>query len=157
MRQRRMGAAALAAVAVLQLGAARAAPPGTAAETPRVVLAMSAWAGFAPLALAEHAGYFARRGVAVELRLMPPPARWTAMRDGSVQAVAGTLDALIVGAARFGVAWPQVVMLDRSAGGDGIAVRAPLAALAALRGRSVAVDRPGTTPFFLLATALRRV
>ncbi len=148
----RMRRAALVAVAMLQVGAAGAAPP----ETPRVVLAMSAWAGFAPIALAEHAGYFARRGVVVELRLMAQPERWAAMRDGSVQAVAGTLDALIVGAARHDASWPAVVVLDRS-GGDGIAAGTALNSLAALRGRSVAVDRPGTTPFFLLACALRQV
>src|SRR3954466_6830667 len=149
----RMLPAVLAAITMLPVGAAGAVPP----ETPRVVLAMSAWAGFAPIALAEQAGYFARRGVAVELRLMAQPERWAAMRDGRVQAVAGTLDALIVGAARHDASWPAVVVLARSAGGDGIAARATLDSLGALRGRSIAVDRPGTTPFFVAARALRAV
>src|SRR5258706_9767314 len=146
----RMRRAALLAVAMLQVGAAGAAPP----ETPRVVLAMSAWAGFAPIALAEHAGYFARRGVVVELRLMAQPERWAAMRDGSVQAVAGTLDALIVGAARHDASWPAVVVLDRS-GGDGIAAGAAPNSLGGLRRRRGAGARPGTPPVFPLPLPLR--
>lgn len=145
-----MRAAVLALLATLPLRCA-------VAETPRVVVAMSAWAGFAPVVLAEQAGYFERRGVIVELRLMPPAERWTAMRTGAVQAVAGTLDALLVGAARHGLAWPHVVVLDRSVGGDGIGARVTIDTIAGLRGRTVAVDQPGTTPFFVLACALKRV
>jgi NitT/TauT family transport system substrate-binding protein len=159
----RVRSAAFAVLAVLHAGAAGAAPEaGSSPERPperapeRIVLAMSGWAGFAPLALAEHAGFFERRGVRVELRLMPQHERWAAMRAGTAQAVAGTLDALVVGAAQHGLTWPHVLVLDRSVGGDGIAAGGAVESIAALRGRSVAVDRPGTTPFFLLACALRR-
>jgi NitT/TauT family transport system substrate-binding protein len=46
-------------------------------------------------------------------------------------------------------------VLDRSKGGDGIAVRPAINSFAELRGRTVAVDGAGTTPFFVLAYMAR--
>ena len=46
-------------------------------------------------------------------------------------------------------------MLDRSKGGDGIAGK-PSIADSALKGKTVAVDGAGTTPYFMLAYVLRK-
>jgi NitT/TauT family transport system substrate-binding protein len=50
----------------------------------------------------------------------------------------------------------QVLVIDRSVGGDGIAVRPAIGGFSDLRGKVVAVDGAGTTPYFFLMTLLRR-
>jgi NitT/TauT family transport system substrate-binding protein len=49
----------------------------------------------------------------------------------------------------------QVLVLDRSRGGDGIAVRPAINSWADLRGKTIAVDGAGTTPYFVLAYMMR--
>jgi NitT/TauT family transport system substrate-binding protein len=132
-----------------------AARPNAPTGTPRIVLGMSGWTGFSPLSLAERAGLFHRHGIDVEIKFVPQANRHLAMAAGEIQALATTVDTQIVYAAS-GVAVTQVMIIDRSNGGDGIAVRPAIRSFADLRGRTVAVDRAGTTPYFMLAYMLKR-
>jgi NitT/TauT family transport system substrate-binding protein len=146
------GAAALSSIARAQPAGTRPpAPPGL----PKVVIGMSGWTGFAPLSLAERAGLFYRHGVDVEIRFVPQRERHLAMASGALQAIATTVDTQISYAAS-GVALSQVLVLDKSNGGDGIAVRPAIANVAGLRGKQVGCDGPGTTPYFMLAYVLKQ-
>jgi ABC-type nitrate/sulfonate/bicarbonate transport system substrate-binding protein len=146
------GAAALPSIARAQPAGTRpAAPPGL----PKIVIGMSGWTGFAPLSLAERAGLFYRRGVDVEIRFVAQRERHLAMASGALQAIATTVDTQISYAAS-GVALSQVLVLDKSNGGDGIAARPAIANIAGLRGKQVGCDGPGTTPYFMLAYVLKQ-
>ncbi len=120
----------------------------------KIVLGMSGWTGFAPLTLAEKAGLFQKHGVEVETKFIPQKERHLAMAAGAVQAIATTVDTHVSYTAA-GVPLTQVLVLDKSNGGDGIAVRAGINSLADLKGKSVAVDGAGTTPYFTLAAILQ--
>lgn len=120
---------------------------------PRITIGMSGWPGFAPLTLAEQAGLFLAQGLEVETRFVPQRDRAAALAAGSLQGVVTTLDTLLGWAATMPL--QQVLVLDRSRGSDGIAVRPAIQGWADLRGKRVAVDRPGSTPFFVLACMLR--
>ncbi len=149
-------AAALApAIARAQQGPSPVARPAAPAGMPKIVLAMSGWTGFAPLSLAERAGLFHRHGVDVEIRFVPQRERHLAMAAGAVQAIATTVDTQISYAAS-GVALTQVLLLDKSNGGDGIAARPAITSIAGLRGKTIAVDGAGTTPYFMLAYVLKQ-
>lgn len=135
-------------------GAALAAPFAVRAQSlPRIVIGMDAWTGFGPLTLAERAGLFRANGVEVETRFAPQSERNLALVSGAVNCVATTVDAMILWASTAPLV--QVLVLDRSRGGDGVAVRPSIRGWADLRGKQVAVDGPGTTPYFMLAYMLR--
>lgn len=150
-----LGASLLFAMAAAAQQVQPVARPAAPAGVPRIVLGMSGWTGFSPLSLAERAGLFHRHGIDVEVKFVPQPNRHLAMAAGEIQALATTVDTQIVYAAS-GVAVTQVMIIDRSNGGDGIAVRPAIRSFADLRGRSIAVDRAGTTPYFMLAYMLKR-
>ncbi len=50
----------------------------------------------------------------------------------------------------------QIFQLDKSYGADGIAVRNDIKSFADLKGKTVAVDAPGTAPYFTLAWLLSK-
>jgi len=141
-------AAALAA-------ALSASVPASAQDMPKLVIAMSGWTGFAPLSLAEKAGLFKKNGVDVEIKFIPQKDRHLAVANGSVQGAATTVDTHIVWNSA-GVALTQVLLLDKSNGGDGVAVRPAITGWADLKGKTVAVDGPGTTPYFVLIYMMKR-
>ena len=126
-------AVAAAALAV----AVSAATSALGADLPKVTLAMSGWTGFAPITLAQKAGIFERNGVQVEIKKMPTSNRHQAMASGDVQAITTTVDTHILYASS-GVPVTQVLVLDTSAGGDGIAARDGIASLKDAKGKSVA-------------------
>lgn len=146
-----------AALGVLALAAAAAGlfPAGARAQDlPKVTIAMSGWTGFAPLTLAKEAGIFRKNGVEVEIKKMPVSNRHQAMVAGEVQAIATTVDTHMVYASS-GVAVQQVLVLDSSHGGDGIAVRGDIKDVAGLKGKAVAVESGGV-PQFWLAYVLKK-
>ncbi|MBL8670171.1 MAG: ABC transporter substrate-binding protein [Alphaproteobacteria bacterium] len=147
--------AAAVAGAALALMASVPATTVQAQQMPKVVLAMSGWTGFAPLTLAEQAGLFKKNGVDVEIRFIPQPQRHLAVASGQVQAAATTVDTFLVWNAAD-VELTQVLLLDKSNGGDGIAVRSAINSFADLKGKTIAVDGPGTTPYFTLIYMLKR-
>ncbi|PWC27949.1 ABC transporter substrate-binding protein [Teichococcus aestuarii] len=141
----------------LFLGAAAGAlalPSVLRAQTlPKITIGMSGWTGFAPLTLAEQAGLFKANGIEVETRFVPQRERNLALAAGALNCVVTTVDTMIL----WGSTMPlvQVLVLDRSKGGDGIAVRPSVGGWAGLKGKTIAVDGPGTTPYFVLAYMLR--
>lgn len=139
------------------LGAAAgllAAPAALRAQAlPKITIGMSGWTGFAPLTLAEQAGLFRANGIEVETRFVPQRERNLALVGGALNCVVTTVDTMILWASAAPLV--QVLVLDRSRGGDGIAVRPAINAWADLRGKTIAVDGAGTTPYFVLAYMMR--
>ncbi|MDB5414099.1 MAG: NitT/TauT family transport system substrate-binding protein [Rubritepida sp.] len=131
-----------------------AAPSLLRAQTlPKITIGMSGWTGFAPLSLAEGAGLFRANGIEVETKFVPQRERNLALVGGSLNCVVTTVDTMILWASAAPLV--QVLVLDRSRGGDGVAVRPAITGWADLKGKTLAVDGAGTTPYFVLAYMLR--
>lgn len=120
----------------------------------KVTVAMSGWTGFAPITLAKETGIFKKNGIEVEIKKMPTSNRHQAMAAGEVQAITTTVDTHILYASS-GVDVTQVLVLDSSHGGDGIAVRDGINGVADLKGKQVAVQYGGV-PQFWLAYVLKK-
>lgn len=133
---------------------ALAAMAGTA-QAQKVVLGSSGWTGFAPLNLADRAGIFKKNGADVEIRFIPPVQRAAALASGALNAAATTVDQHIVWVSA-GIPVVQVALIDKSNGGDGIAVRGNINSIKELKGRTIAVDGPGTVQHFMLSYILER-
>jgi len=129
--------------------------PAMAADMPKVVLGMSGWTGFAPLSLAEEAGLFKKHGVDVEIKFIPQKERHLTVAAGATQAVATTVDTYVAWTSA-GIPLTQVLLLDKSKGGDGVAVRSNINSIKDLKGKTIAVDGAGTTPYFVLMVMLHR-
>jgi NitT/TauT family transport system substrate-binding protein len=126
-----------------------------AAAQEKVVLGMSGWTGFQPLKLAELAGIFKKNGVDIEIRFIAPVQRSAALASGALNAAATTVDQHIVWTSA-GIATVQVVLIDKSKGGDGLAVRNNINSIKDLKGKSVNVDGPGTVQHFMLSYILEK-
>ena len=124
-------------------------------QAQKVVLGMSGWTGFSPLSLADKAGIFQKNGVEVELRMIPPVPRSTALASGALNAAATTVDQHIVWMAA-GIPSVQVLLIDKSNGGDGLAVRNQIKSVKELRGKTINVDGPGTVQHFMLSYILQK-
>ncbi|MCK8783034.1 ABC transporter substrate-binding protein [Roseomonas sp. NAR14] len=144
-------AAATLATPLAELAAPRLA---LAQALPKITIGMSGWTGFAPLTLAEQAGLFRDNGIEVETRFVPQRERNLALASGALNCVVTTVDTMILWASAAPLV--QVLVLDRSKGGDGIAARPRIGSLADLKGKQVAVDGAGTSPYFTLAYMLRK-
>ena len=129
--------------------------PASAQQMPKVVLAMSGWTGFAPLTLAEKEGLFKKHGVDVEIKFIAQKERHLAMAAGQVQAIATTVDTHVSYTAA-GVPLTQVLLLDKSNGGDGIVARGSIQKIQDLKGKTIAVDGAGTTPYFTMVYMLKQ-
>src|SRR5882672_3935017 len=121
----------------------------------KVVLGMSGWTGFQPLKLAELAGIFKKNGVDMEIRFIPPVQRSAALASGALNAAATTVDQHIVWTSA-GIPTVQVALIDKSNGGDGLAVRNHVSSLKELKGKTINVDGPGTVQHFMLSYILEK-
>src|SRR2546430_5569126 len=121
----------------------------------KVVLGMSGWTGFQPLKLAELAGIFKKNGVDIETRFIAPVQRSAALASGALNAAATTVDQHIVWMSA-GIPTVQVALIDKSNGGDGLAVRSGINSIKDLKGKSVNVDGPGTVQHFMLSYILQK-
>jgi len=128
--------------------------PAAAQET-KVAIGISGWTGFAPLTLAKEAGIFKKNGVDVTIKKIPQKDRHLAIASGDVQCAATTVETYIVWNAN-GVPITQVVQLDKSYGADGMVVRPNITKITDLKGKTVNVDAPGTSPYFGLAWMLKK-
>jgi NitT/TauT family transport system substrate-binding protein len=138
---------------VALLAIALLAAPAQAQE--KVILGMSGWTGFQPLKLAELAGIFKKNGVDIEIRFIPPVQRSAALAAGALNAAATTVDQHIVWTSA-GIPTVQVALIDKSKGGDGLAVRNNINSIKDLKGKSVNVDGPGTVQHFMLSYILEK-
>jgi NitT/TauT family transport system substrate-binding protein len=150
MLNRRLLLAATAGGALAPLAAPHVA---RAQAMPKITIGMSGWTGFAPLTLAEQAGLFKANGIEVETRFVPQAQRNLALASGALNCVVTTVDTMILWASTMPLV--QVLVLDKSKGGDGIAVRPSITGWADMKGKTFAVDGAGTTPYFVLAYMLR--
>jgi NitT/TauT family transport system substrate-binding protein len=126
-----------------------------AAQAQKVVLGMSGWTGFSPLSLADKADIFKKNGADVELRMIPPVPRSAALASGALNAAATTVDQHIVWMSA-GIPSVQVALIDKSNGGDGLAVRSGISSIKELKGKTVNVDGPGTVQHFMLSYILQK-
>ena len=140
--------------AVAGLLAAGATVPALAQEV-KIVLGMSGWTGFAPLTLADKAGLFKKRGLDVEIKMIPQKDRHLALASEAIQCAATTVETHVAWNAN-GVPIVQIFQMDKSYGADGIAVRGDIKSFADLKGKTVGVDAPGTAPYFGLAWMLNK-
>ena len=125
------------------------------AQETKVAIGISGWTGFAPLTLAKEAGIFKKNGLDVSIKKIPQKDRHLAIASGDVQCAATTVETYVVWNAN-GVPITQVVQLDKSYGADGLAVRNGVTKVADLKGKTVGVDAPGTSPYFGLAWILKK-
>jgi NitT/TauT family transport system substrate-binding protein len=121
----------------------------------KVILGMSGWTGFQPLKLAELAGIFKKNGVDIEIRFIAPVQRSAALASGALNSAATTVDQHIVWTSA-GIPTVQVALIDKSNGGDGLAVRNNINSVKDLKGKSVNVDGPGTVQHFMLSYILEK-
>lgn len=128
--------------------------PAQAQET-KIALGMSGWTGFAPLTLADKAGIFKKNGLDVELKMIPQKDRHLALASKAIQCAATTVETHVAWNTN-GVPIVQIFQLDKSYGADGIAVRNDVKTFADLKGKTVAVDAPGTASYFTLAWLLSK-
>jgi NitT/TauT family transport system substrate-binding protein len=128
--------------------------PAAAQDLPKVTIAISGWTGFAPLVLAAQAGLFKKNGVDVTIKKISQKDRLAALASGDVQGVATTVDTQLVWATT--VPLSQVLVLDNSNGGDGIGARKAVTSIKDLKGKTIAVDGRGTTPYFFLSYILQK-
>lgn len=126
---------------------------GAQADDTKVAIGISGWTGFGPLTLAKEAGIFKKHGLDVTLPKIPQASRALALASGDIQCAATTIETWVVWNAN-GVATKQLFQLDKSYGADGIVARPEIKSFADLKGKTVAVSAPGTTPYFMLAWML---
>ena len=125
------------------------------AQETKIVLGMSGWTGFAPLTLADKAGLFKKNGLNVELKMIPQKDRHLALASGAIQCAATTIETHVAWNTN-GVPIVQLFQLDKSYGADGIVARSDIKSFADLKGKTVAVSAPGTSPYFGLAWMLSK-
>jgi NitT/TauT family transport system substrate-binding protein len=128
---------------------------GAAEAQTKVSIGMSGWTGFAPLTLAKEAGIFKDNGLDVTIKKIPQASRHLALASGDIQCAATTVETWVVWNAA-GIATKQIFQLDKSYGADGMAVRANIASIKDLKGKTVAASAPGTAPYFTLAWMLAK-
>ena len=125
------------------------------AQDTKVAVGISGWTGFAPLTLAREAGIFRKNGLDVTVKKIPQASRHLAIASGDIQCAATTVETWVVWNAA-GIATRQIFQLDKSYGADGMAVKANVASIKDLKGKTVAASPPGTSPYFVLAWMLKQ-
>ena len=132
-----------------------AVPGISLSQTVSLSLGMSGWTGFAPLTLADKAGIFQNNGLDVSIKMIPQKDRHLALASGDIQCAATTVETHVAWNAN-GIPITQIFQLDKSYGADGLAVRSDVNRFADLKGKTVAVDAPGTAPYFGLVWMLSK-
>ena len=140
---------------LIAFAAAALAAGAASAEDTKVTIAISGWTGFAPLTLAHEAGLFKKHGLDVTIKKIPQKDRHLAIASGDVQCAATTVETWINWTAS-GVPTTQIFQLDKSYGADGMVVKPGIAKITDLKGKSVAADSPGTSPYFGLSWMLKK-
>lgn len=118
-----------------------------------VKIGIATWPGFAPVYIAKQRGFFG--GLKVEPQVLDDfTARQAAFTSGKTDFTIYTINSLAFDAAA-GVRGKIVMVLDKSAGADGIVARPEISSLAQLKGRKIAYTR-GSPAHFLLYSALAK-
>lgn len=118
-----------------------------------VKIGIATWPGFAPVFIAKQRGFFG--DLKVEPQVLDDfTARQAAFTSGKTDFTIYTIDSLAFDAAA-GVRGKIVMVLDKSAGADGIVAKPGISTLAQLKGRKIAYTR-GSPAHFLLYSALAK-
>jgi NitT/TauT family transport system substrate-binding protein len=100
-------------------------------------IAFNTWIGYSSFYIAEEKGFFKKRGIAVETKVIDPLAeKNAAMIRGDLDGMGGTIDSAVI-SATSGVKGKVVFMFDRSNGTDGILVTEEVKTVKDLKGVSV--------------------
>jgi len=121
----------------------------------KLSLGVSGWTGYAPLTLAKEAGLFKKHGLDVTIKRIPQGTRHLAVAAGEVQCAGHTVEGWLIWADR-GLSMRQIFLLDKSHGADGIVVKPSIQKFGDLKGKTIGVGAPGTSPYFLLAHLLKK-
>lgn len=118
-------------------------------ETPFRV-GFNTWVGYGPFYIAQEKGYFNEVGLKVELeRIEGTGERRAAIIAGRLDAMGSTVDDLLVGSDQ-GVKARCILLVDESAGADGIVANKEINTVNSLKGKRVAVQPGFVNHFFLL-------
>lgn len=120
----------------------------------KVTIGMNGWTGYAPLSLALREGIFKKNGLDVTIKLIPQKDRHLALASGDLQCATTAVQTHMMWT-QNGVPITQIFLMDKSAGADGLVVRGSTKGFTDLKGKTIAVDAPGTTPHFMLAWMLK--
>jgi NitT/TauT family transport system substrate-binding protein len=98
------------------------------------------WVGYGPLFVAQDKGFFAKEGIEVSLiRSDEHTAMFASLAAGQVDAVAGSLQDIVIFAEPDEDLLQCVLVTDDSRGADGIVGNSDIRSIAELKGRTVAV------------------
>lgn len=122
----------------------------TSQEQPdQIKIGLVNWIGYTPFYIAQEQGYFKKYGIEVELiRIEDVGLRRQAIASGQIDAVALTLDAMIV-ARDNDIPVKSILALDQSNGGDGILVGTEVNSIDELTGLKVAYQTGQPSQLFL--------
>lgn len=137
------------------LGLLLAQAPAQAESLTKVIIGASGWTGFAPLTLAVEKGFFKNHGLDVEIKFIPVKDRLLAYAAGSLQCAATTIDTFVAWNANK-VPITKIFLLDMSHGADGLVVRNDINSIADLKGKTIAVETPGASPYFMLSYIMHK-
>jgi NitT/TauT family transport system substrate-binding protein len=108
------------------------------------------WVGYGPLFVAQEKGFFAKEGIEVSLiRNDDHTAAFAGLADGQVDAVAGSLQDIVLFAEPGEEPLQCVLVLDDSRGADGIVANKDIRSIADLKGKTVAVAVDSSMQFYL--------
>ena len=121
----------------------------TQKQPDQIKIGLVNWIGYTPFYIAQEQGYFEKYGIEVELiRIEDVGLRRQAIASGKIDAVALTLDAMIV-ARDNDIPVKSVLALDQSNGGDGILVNSSVNSIQELVGQKVAYQTGQPSQLFL--------
>ncbi|MFQ5775537.1 MAG: ABC transporter substrate-binding protein [Kiloniellaceae bacterium] len=145
MRKFTILSAALIAAAALGLGAL--AGPAKAAV---FKLAHSTWVGYGPFFVAKEKGYFKDEGVDLELvTIEDVKVRFAALAAGRIDALATTVDTVLLYLKPGGAKYRYLFALDDSKGGDGVVANKDIKTVADLKGKKVAFTEGSVSQFYI--------
>lgn len=122
---------------------------GAAAAEP-FKLAYSTWVGYGPLFVAQEKGYFKDEGVEVELVTVEDvKVRFAALAAGRIDALATTVDTVLLYLKPDGPQYVYLFALDDSKGGDGVVANKDITAIADLKGKKVAFTEGSVSQFYI--------
>lgn len=120
----------------------------TAAEAGTLSIAHTTWVGYGPLYLARDLGYFKEQGLTVDLQTIEEASIYMAgVASGKLSGSASTVDEILKYRSPS-FCFKAVVALDESHGGDGLVVEKGITSIAALKGKTVALNEGSTSEFW---------
>lgn len=135
---------------VVAMSAIVSCQPVTLTATQEVRIGFNTWVGYGPFYIAQEKGFFAERGLDVDLqRIEGTGDRRSALIAGRLDGMGSTIDDLVISVAQ-GVPAKMVLGLDESAGADGILTLEDVTDIQQFKGKSIAVQPGFVNHFFLL-------